>query len=108
MTSDARSPVSVRRSQGGLAENQVPRRSAFVGRARELHQLQAAFETAAMGQGRLIMLVGGWDVLAPSQQDQPDQIEHPATFGLMVLGPRNLAALLSLGRQSVGLKNGRS
>jgi DNA-binding CsgD family transcriptional regulator/tetratricopeptide (TPR) repeat protein len=58
VTSDAPSPASVRRSQGGLAENQVPRPSSFVGRARELHQLQAAFEAAAVGQGALIMLAG--------------------------------------------------
>jgi DNA-binding CsgD family transcriptional regulator/tetratricopeptide (TPR) repeat protein len=58
VTSDAPSPASDRRIQGGLAENQVPPPSSFVGRARELHQLQAAFEAAAVGQGRLIMLVG--------------------------------------------------
>jgi hypothetical protein len=58
VTSDAPSPASVPRSQGGPAENRVPRRSSFVGRARELDQLQAAFEAAASGRGALIMLVG--------------------------------------------------
>src|SRR5690348_8369588 len=41
-----------------LAENWLARRSPFVGRARELHELQRAFEAAALGQGALIMLVG--------------------------------------------------
>src|SRR5215216_4122315 len=58
VSSDAPSPSSVRRSQGELAENWLARRSPFVGRARELDQLQAAFEAAAMGQGTLLMLVG--------------------------------------------------
>jgi DNA-binding CsgD family transcriptional regulator len=58
VTSDAPSPASERRSQGGLAENWLARRSPFVGRAGELDQLQAAFEAAAMGQGALILLVG--------------------------------------------------
>jgi DNA-binding CsgD family transcriptional regulator len=58
VTSDASSPASVRRNQGGLAENWLPRQSPFVGRARELAQLKAAFETAATGQGTLIMLAG--------------------------------------------------
>src|SRR5215216_1144254 len=58
VTSDAPSPASVRRSQGELAKSWVARRSPFVGRARELDRLRAAFEAAAMGQGTLIMLVG--------------------------------------------------
>jgi DNA-binding CsgD family transcriptional regulator len=41
-----------------LAEDQVSRRQPFVGRERELRRLQSAFETAAKGDGELIMLVG--------------------------------------------------
>jgi DNA-binding CsgD family transcriptional regulator/tetratricopeptide (TPR) repeat protein len=41
-----------------MTEKWQARQSPFVGRARELDQLRAAFEAAAMGQGTLIMLVG--------------------------------------------------
>jgi predicted ATPase len=41
-----------------LAEKGASQRQPFVGREDELHQLQSAFETAAKGDGALIMLVG--------------------------------------------------
>jgi DNA-binding CsgD family transcriptional regulator len=44
--------------QAKLAEDQVSERQPFVGRERELRQLQAAFGTAAKGDGALILLVG--------------------------------------------------
>jgi predicted ATPase len=44
--------------QAKLAEDQVSQRQPFVGRERELRQLQSAFGTAAKGDGALILLVG--------------------------------------------------
>jgi DNA-binding CsgD family transcriptional regulator len=44
--------------QAKLAENQVSQRQPFVGRERELRQLESAFGTAAKGDGALILLVG--------------------------------------------------
>jgi predicted ATPase len=44
--------------QAQLAEEQVSQRQPFVGRERELRQLQSAFGTAAKGDGALILLVG--------------------------------------------------
>jgi DNA-binding CsgD family transcriptional regulator len=43
---------------GQLAEAQVSQRQLFVGRERELRQLQAAFGAAAKGDGALTLLVG--------------------------------------------------
>jgi hypothetical protein len=44
--------------QAKLAEDQVFQRQPFVGRERELRQLQSAFGAAAKGDGALILLVG--------------------------------------------------
>jgi DNA-binding CsgD family transcriptional regulator len=52
------SSASDQPSQAKLAEDQVSQRQPFVGRERELRQLQAAFGTATKGDGALILLVG--------------------------------------------------
>jgi DNA-binding CsgD family transcriptional regulator len=44
--------------QGQLAEKGFSQRQRFVGRESELRQLESAFESAATGQGALILLVG--------------------------------------------------
>jgi DNA-binding CsgD family transcriptional regulator len=44
--------------QAQLAEDKVSQRQPFVGRERELRQLQSAFDAAASGDGRLVLLVG--------------------------------------------------
>jgi Cdc6-like AAA superfamily ATPase len=56
--------------QAKLVEDQVSQRQPFVGRERELRQLQAAFGAAAKGDGALILLVGepGIGKTAPSDQ----------------------------------------
>jgi DNA-binding CsgD family transcriptional regulator len=52
------SSASDQRSQAKVAEDQASQRQPFVGRERELRQLQSAFGTAAKGDGSLILLVG--------------------------------------------------
>jgi predicted ATPase len=55
---DAHPPAASRPSQERLARNGSPQEQPFVGRESELLQLHGAFEAAANGDGRLVLLVG--------------------------------------------------
>ena len=58
MAQDTRPQAADQPSQEQLARKGLPQEQPFVGRESELRQLQFAFETAAKGDGALIMLVG--------------------------------------------------
>jgi DNA-binding CsgD family transcriptional regulator len=55
---DAHTPAANQPSQERLARKGLSQEQPFVGRESELRQLQGAFEAAASGDGRLVLLVG--------------------------------------------------
>jgi hypothetical protein len=67
---DAHPPASDQPIQWQLAETSVSHGQAFVGRESELRHLRFAFETAAKGDGALIMLVGEPDIGKTALCDQ--------------------------------------
>jgi DNA-binding CsgD family transcriptional regulator len=71
--------------QEQLAEDQVSQRQLFVGRERELRQLQAAFGAAAKGDGALILLVGEPGIGKTALSDQLCRLVS-ASGGLPLVG----------------------
>jgi predicted ATPase len=70
--------------QGPLDGNQSSQRQPFVGRERELRQLQSAFETASTGDGALILLVGEPGIGKTALSDQLSRFVSAAGGGSLV------------------------